>query len=355
VRHKRPPVTPLFFKKEKATQTATTTGNNSPVTLAAPGSTVNNGTTTTETNVSIQNNSLVSVGGDNNGNIANLQNSPNAVINQSIVKPLTPDTKKSIRDLLEAINPKVIEAIDAGHQQIDVMIGQSHLSQLFDLKSRPDFTNFLAFEETGNVMNGTQNSQLGDFINDLTDNSVMTGCILFVHDALNNPIAENPMTGFLIPANDPTPMLPGGFPSPTNAVTLFLGNSASIVYWFPHNVIKYKGQSLLTIFNSPRGVSVSAKMFGANGSIVCMLESNQFTINPSNFLIRYMPDKSTLIVRDADNVEVLNMRYLNSTYVSLVFTRKPVIPNEINDFLQFAKIVLMKQDESQNSFTVKNC
>jgi len=39
----------------------------------------------------------------------------------------------------------------------------------------------------------------------------------------------------------------------------------------------------------------------------------------------------------------------------LVFTQKPVIPNEINDMQNYTKIVLMKQDESKNGFVVKNC
>jgi len=38
----------------------------------------------------------------------------------------------------------------------------------------------------------------------------------------------------------------------------------------------------------------------------------------------------------------------------LIFTKKPFIPNEINDFLHNTKIVLMKQDESKKRFPVKN-
>lgn len=262
------------------------------------------------------NQGVVSVSGDNNGNIANVVNSPNAQITQMINGHT--DTRHSIRSLFDAINPDVLKSVDAGTHRVDVMIGQSHLARLYELaENDPDFTNYLIFQETGNIMNGTQNSHMGDFLNDLTDTSIMTGCVVNFNDAIKIPLRNDPMTGFLIPANDPSPSLPNGWPAPTNFITLYLGNSASVNCWLPHTVINFHGQPILAINTNSAGLYVSAKIYGENGNMVCMLESNRFTINPSNFLTRLMPDKSTLIVHDRSDVEVLNMRYLNPHAISL--------------------------------------
>jgi hypothetical protein len=124
--------------------------------------------------------------------------------------------------------------------------------------------------------------------------------------------------GVLEPANDPMPPpIAAWGPPPTNVVTLLIGNSVSVVYWFPHTVIRCKGKPILTISKNEQGATVSGEFFGDNGNVVCVLENNRFIINPSNYLIADRPDKSTLIVRDQKNIEVLNVRFLNPYAIRL--------------------------------------
>jgi hypothetical protein len=124
-------------------------------------------------------------------------------------------------------------------------------------------------------------------------------------------VAEAATTGYLVPAHDPTPPLPNGATAPTNLVTLFLGNSASVGVWFPHTVLAYKGKPVLTISTNSEGATVSAEFFGDNGDIVAVLKDGQFVINRLNYFVKERPDKSSLIVRDQKNITVLNVRILN--------------------------------------------
>jgi hypothetical protein len=130
-------------------------------------------------------------------------------------------------------------------------------------------------------------------------------------------VAEAATTGYLVPAHDPTPPLPNGATAPTNLVTLFLGNSASVGVWFPHTVLAYKGKPVLTISTNSEGATVSAEFFGDNGDIVAVLKDGQFVINRLNYFVKERPDKSSLIVRDQKNITVLNVRILNPHAIQL--------------------------------------
>ena len=46
-----------------------------------------------------------------------------------------------------------------------------------------------------------------------------------------------------------------------------------------------------------------------------VIEDNEFTINQNNYFKRKRPDKTTLVVYDQSNAEVLHVRYLNRSAV----------------------------------------
>jgi hypothetical protein len=157
--------------------------------------------------------------------------------------------------------------------------------------------------------------------------SVALFCVfyeIYEHDIAS--IEASAMSGFLLPANDPTPPISPSVP--TNAMIIFLGNQVHFTESFPHIVIAYGTpdtmRPIVTLFTNKIGIAVSASFFGDNGNVVCVLESNRFIVNPSNYLLKESPDKSTLIVRDQKNIEVLNIRFLNPHAIRLEgFLRLP--------------------------------
>ncbi len=130
---------------------------------------------------------------------------------------------------------------------------------------------------------------------------------------------EDVLSGIITPANDPLPSLPPAV-NPEEAkqfMLLFIGDSVSLPMWFPHSVIKFGEKSILTISTNSQGITVSCELFGENGNIVAMLETNKFLINPLNYFRRERPDRHTLVIYDQQNIQVLNVRYLNPKAIKI--------------------------------------
>jgi hypothetical protein len=123
--------------------------------------------------------------------------------------------------------------------------------------------------------------------------------------------------GELLPAKDPTPPNPCG-KIPSDAIALFLGNSAVFGNTFPHTVLMVRNENVLSIGKSGPGMTVSAKVFSRDGRIVAQTIDNEFFINPNNFFRRERPDKSTLVVYDQEDRQVLRVRYLNSSAIRIL-------------------------------------
>jgi ribosomal protein L24 len=144
---------------------------------------------------------------------------------------------------------------------------------------------------------------------------IVFGIVLCAGLALWNSRLEDEFFGVLVPANDSTPINAQG---PTNSISLILGNTVDEVFWFPHTVLIYKGKPILTISKNSKGATISGEFFGDNGDIVAVLENNHFTINRLNYFTKERPDKSTLIVRDQKNIEILNVRFVNPRTIKLL-------------------------------------
>lgn len=127
---------------------------------------------------------------------------------------------------------------------------------------------------------------------------------------------EAQYNGELLPANDP---FPNGWNPPTNSVTLYLGNSASLILSVPHFVIfsLSEGKPILSVSTNSFGFTVSADFFDKNGTIVATLKDNVFHINKLNSFMIERPDKSTLRVRDQQNTTILDVRFLNPWAIKL--------------------------------------
>ena len=123
------------------------------------------------------------------------------------------------------------------------------------------------------------------------------------------PIGETELHGMLIPADDPPP--PNPCSAPKEAVSMILGNAYAWTTRFPMVVLWAHGHELITIGKTSGGLSVSAKIFSADGRIVADLEDNEFHVNPNNYFKVKRPDRSTLTVYDQQDRAVLRVRYLN--------------------------------------------
>lgn len=126
---------------------------------------------------------------------------------------------------------------------------------------------------------------------------------------------KNRFNGELIPSNKPFP--DPDLEAPLNSVVLFLGNAKSVVYSFPHCILLAGGRPVLTISENTNGATVSADFFDKNGNIVASLQNNKFHINPLNAFNIERPDSSSLIVRDQQNITVLDVRFLNPQAIML--------------------------------------
>ena len=141
--------------------------------------------------------------------------------------------------------------------------------------------------------------------------------------------SEPKYSGLLIPANDPLPPEYAALQASisSNDVCLSLGNNTVIVKGTNRvPVIRVSGTTLLSLEKTPDGASVDGMFFGKNGNVVTIITNNHFLINQFNQLSMARPDKSTLIVRDQQAVEVVNIRFLRPSVFRLTGTIR--LPNQ---------------------------
>jgi hypothetical protein len=128
--------------------------------------------------------------------------------------------------------------------------------------------------------------------------------------------SEDRFAGPLTPADDPFPQVSDALFSPANfppdSIFIFAGGG---MYGtgknLPFTLIQAGNKEMLTLQWTKSGAAISGEFYGENGNIVAVIETNNFVVNKLNYLTKETPDRHTLIVRDQQNVEVLNLRYLN--------------------------------------------
>lgn len=157
---------------------------------------------------------------------------------------------------------------------------------------------------------------------------------LFVQERL---LYEPETSGTLRPANDPDPPLPPGcIKAQPESIGIFYGGSVAFTPYEQITIIEVAGERLLWLNRTDKGrLSISAKIFSEDSRIVAEIADNNFTINPNNFFRRERPDKSTLVVYDQKNNQVLHVRYLNPLAIKVtgIFRYRnhfPVIVSENN-------------------------
>ena len=125
--------------------------------------------------------------------------------------------------------------------------------------------------------------------------------------------------GFLLPANDALPFSPCGVIG-SDSIALYLGGIVSVVpkRSFPHAVLSIDGAGKLTLIRRWDGaIAASIDFYGMNGTKTGGLADNNLAPDGNHSLRLERPDRSTLIVKDRQGMELVRLRYLNRSAVKL--------------------------------------
>jgi hypothetical protein len=129
--------------------------------------------------------------------------------------------------------------------------------------------------------------------------------------------ANTPMYfGELTPGTDSAPPIPLNVPS--NTVSLLLGNNVVLAAQSKTYILSKDEKPFLSISIENRGMKISATIVDSKNNYIARVIDNEFQINPINAFNPKQPDKHSLVVRDIDGVEVLHIRYLNPTAISVL-------------------------------------
>jgi hypothetical protein len=129
-------------------------------------------------------------------------------------------------------------------------------------------------------------------------------------------LAEN--HGWLSPAGDVTPFDDWSFKGDRSV--LLLGSVPIVTHLFPKPILDIDGHPVLSVSKRNGALAVSATIASENGTVISVLENNEFTINPNNILQKENPDFSTMKVVDQHNNVVLHVRDNNDKVMTLLAT-----------------------------------
>lgn len=141
-------------------------------------------------------------------------------------------------------------------------------------------------------------------------------------------VRENRLSTKLVAGNEPTP--PTVCHVPNDAFAVFYGSNVS---WTTRNdvqtIVKMAGDQMIAMSRSDDGRTgfiTALKIFDDRGDIIARIDEDGRWVRSD---IRYkLPDHSTVVVYDHNDIEVLNMKFLNPKALSLTGTfRHPKSPN----------------------------
>ena len=176
----------------------------------------------------------------------------------------------------------------------------------------------------GQVINGPNQGQVAGIINN--NGPVHIGPTTIHRHTV---VHENSNEGILEPANDPDPASikksPG--PIPADALKVIMGTS---VFWsthFPRTILMMIGEPMIQVARSANGRNLTVtvlRIFDDRDNIIARIDADGFWVENSTRKKR--PDKSTFVVFDHNDQEVLRMRFMNRHTISVrgVFRQKGV-------------------------------
>ena len=157
---------------------------------------------------------------------------------------------------------------------------------------------------------------------------LMFGVHILVDYKINTDADGNPI-GLLVPATDPVPATVGEIESlaqspgqplhlPTKGNFLIMGrNFIGLAGVISMPLVRFHDKTMLRLSIGQKGASISGEFFDNNKNVIAVLESNRWTLNRERYFKSLKPDKSTLIVQDHQNAEVLNIRFCNRNFFEI--------------------------------------
>jgi hypothetical protein len=131
---------------------------------------------------------------------------------------------------------------------------------------------------------------------------------------------EGMITSKQLSANE-GPLIPGGFPYPLSkcpipkgAFAVYCGDAVAITTGSKQIVFGNNDYELLSVFHDKNEITVNARIFDERRDLVAKIENNNFIVT-SRAAYKKRPDRSTLIVFDHQDNEVLNLRFVNENAV----------------------------------------
>ena len=131
-------------------------------------------------------------------------------------------------------------------------------------------------------------------------------------------------SGSLTPADDAVIPACGG--QKQNALQIFVGNDLVIqTMALPLNILSIDGKPFISLEKrEDGGVGVSARIYNKDGKLLVDVLKGAFNINRNLVFSQKRPDFHTLIVKDDAGVEVLYIRFSNTT--QMIFLSKLFYP-----------------------------
>jgi hypothetical protein len=146
---------------------------------------------------------------------------------------------------------------------------------------------------------------------------LIVACLIFVYPMERSRISRilSANEGWLLPADEVTPRLcvaPG-----ENYRVLWLGTTPVETTFFPQSIINVHRRVLLSINKRGNSIAVSANIYSPDTRAIAVLKDNHWKTNPNNYMSKYNPDFSSLIVDDQYNKRVLDVRYINECNIRI--------------------------------------
>ena len=131
--------------------------------------------------------------------------------------------------------------------------------------------------------------------------------------------SQGSRTGYLFPSHDDLPPSTCGV-IPQKRIALYLGNLVSLlpVNYFPHPVLSVNEVNRIVLKRRWDGaMAVSAVLFDIEGTRIGEVSDNKLVSGPGDSVRFDARDRSTLAVKDRRGLELLRIRYLNSSAMQL--------------------------------------
>ena len=124
------------------------------------------------------------------------------------------------------------------------------------------------------------------------------------------------LSGVLLPdANGKRPVF--RFPIPDDELVARVGGSTMHSKGKSFVAVRWADEDVVTVHSTGDGLTISARVYSADGRIVADIENNEFTVNPNNYFKIKRPDRSTLVVYNQTDEECLNVKYVATRYLTI--------------------------------------